>query len=303
MTCVDFFKPTYEYAYFDQNNNPQIKKLNVFQCVARRVFGCYTETHLSNVVEKAYKFTLNGGCCERNIEKLLLKAIAKRNRFVHLGDCDLSGNKKAGISVIYNIKENRDKNFSKDDRYRISSIRFKQTFTEASQKPLDIFSRIVKNKHANAKIAFSEKELFRREKDLNLQVLSEGEAKRPSEYNERMSFYEQMITNFVLKIFNDSSISNEYLKILHSIELNSGGNTEAIAEKFGWNFSHEYTRPSIQEPTVLFGHVMYPSDIHVKEYSLQKEFNRNFEGLNPISLTQGLSINFALSWMDENDYR
>ncbi|MBI2743291.1 MAG: hypothetical protein HYX48_05180 [Chlamydiales bacterium] len=57
LSCV---LPTYDYSYFNDANQLQTMQLNILQCIFRRLFGWYEETHIKNVVNEAYMRTFEG---------------------------------------------------------------------------------------------------------------------------------------------------------------------------------------------------------------------------------------------------
>ena len=75
---TNLFK-TQHFSYFDQKNQLQAVPLNFIHCIFRRL-GCHKETHLKNVVSRAYALAFNGELAVHNTEEnqlQLLKLIAK----------------------------------------------------------------------------------------------------------------------------------------------------------------------------------------------------------------------------------
>lgn len=112
----------HNYNYFDQYNQLQVKQLNIFQCILRKCFGCYQETHLQNVVKLGYAETLKGyvqfsTTKREQLLKVIYKAqkIYEKSSWNFLGETTLPGTRTlAKISIRYNVNE----------KSKISSVAF-----------------------------------------------------------------------------------------------------------------------------------------------------------------------------------
>jgi|GEM_PF-3606319 len=137
MNYLNRIIPKYNYNYFDAFNQLQTKQLNIFQCIIRRAFGFYAETHLSIVVKKAYIVTLNDQqhVASSKTQQALLKLIAKRTSklysqsHIQLNNRTLPSGEKVSVGIRYVIEEPK----SRSDKYKISSIDFQLIFSRYHQ--------------------------------------------------------------------------------------------------------------------------------------------------------------------------
>ncbi|MBI5346545.1 MAG: hypothetical protein HZB76_05330 [Chlamydiae bacterium] len=148
MSLLQTITAKYRYNYFDEANCMQVKELNIMQYALRKIFGCYAETHLFTVVQKAYKISFDDAFqynSEGDKQKLLGMIYKANSLFSNEGitqEEKLSyifaryrsvSNDKIDIKVKYNVKKNADK-------YQISSIDFK--FLPSSEEGLTSFNPV-----------------------------------------------------------------------------------------------------------------------------------------------------------------
>lgn len=193
MNCFRNIMPEYSYSYFDAYNQLQVKELNIFQCFVRKAFGCYAETHLSNVVKKAYTVTLNDQFqASPRKQQELLRLIAKAESilvsqfYMNLSSCNLSNGKKVNISVCYNISKPENAG----DSYKISSIGFKLIFSRNDRVEETYKVSIFKNKSQQIVVDLPP-DLFQREADSIQKDLNRD--------------YAKTISELVAKILNDTT--------------------------------------------------------------------------------------------------
>ena len=128
MECISKLLSPRDYTCFDENNQLQTRTLNSLQRLCRRIFGCYAETHLSNVAKRAYTVTLNGDF-QRDSQNLL-KILAKANEvylkrtedvyYAELPSYQRNSGEKVRVHIGYIIPKPKQVN----EKYRIQSICF-----------------------------------------------------------------------------------------------------------------------------------------------------------------------------------
>jgi hypothetical protein len=190
MNMINRITAQYKYHYFDKHDHLQTKSLNVIQYLLRRIFGCYAETHLNNVVKKAYQITLKSDFVATGEERQqLLKLIAKAYRFsLRPPEYQIPSTKKdVSISLSYSIQKR-----SSED-YKISGINFK-----FDDKLSDLcILRIFKNK-SNEIVADLPSRLFKGDRN-------NSEEKIKDLLTGKMA---TLTTNILAKTLNDSVASS-----------------------------------------------------------------------------------------------
>lgn len=201
MSLLSKIIPGYEYCYFDQYNQFQTKQLNIFQRVARNIFGCYAETHLSNVINQAYKVTLNDNlqATTRKNQKLLeLIRKAKHISYVHLST--LADHSTEILSIKYTIEK-------VGDTFKIASIDFE---TKTRKLFTEIRFSIFKNKDGNLLVELA-KDPFK------ACIFNPGEVSEDS-IKDGLKYRVKKITNLLAKILKDSSADSAMNEIRYYVD-------------------------------------------------------------------------------------
>lgn len=297
----------YNYNYFDSLNQFQEKQLNIFQYILRRVFGCYAETHLSNVVKKGYTLTLNNQFPakpekQQNLLKLIKKAYdISKLRDIELGDYRLSSSKNVKISLFYDIKKPK----KEAEDFKISSIDFKLTFTENSLlKTTDHLISIFKN-NSNELVTCLPKDLFERysthsedslklclnseeakiTNDLIAKTLHDSNNSRDSSVSPELAEVRYYAEDYDFMQFDTSPLIRPILNPTYR---------KAMNDKLGWKYLGRFIKPGAVTPMAN----------RKTMYVLKKESAENNHNLVNLGFTQTISLAFAASVLEtqERDY-
>ena len=201
MGLLDSIILKYNYTYFDAYNQIQVKQLNIFQCILRKAFGYYAETHLSNVAKKAYIVTLSGQFQQGPAKRqALLKLIAKAYHVFNINHSDtkiaefkLDADTEVSINARYALSKPK----KPTDDLKISSIDLTLIFSRCNRivqrHTLSIF------KNNSQKLVVHLPNLFQGRSDDSKEMI---ESRLKSEYA-------KTITDFLAKTLNDSSTAHE----------------------------------------------------------------------------------------------
>lgn len=221
------FVPAYDYNYFDEYNQLQTRQLNIFQCAFRKLFGWYDETHLSNVVKKAYTVTLNdqftqGPAKRQELLKLILKSesVYAAQSYIKLPEYQLPSGTSRSISMRYEISIPE----RETDSFKISSVDFKIEPSRDGRISLEqpYHVGLYKNKSQRI-VAQLPRDLFQGNTDDTKDSI-----------NTRLNGEEAtIINNLFAKVLNDSSSAHEMADIKY------------YATDYRWlpYFSRELNRP------------------------------------------------------------
>lgn len=294
MNLLNSVMPKYSYNYFDSYNQLQTKQLNIFQCFVRRAFGCYAETHLSNVAQIAYTVTLKDQFqAAPRKQQELLKLIAKaknvygfRRSYINLPACNLSTGTKVNISLRYDIRKPEDAT----GNFKISSIDFNLIFSRNNHVQKNLNISIFKNKSQRT-VVYLPFGLFQGNSDD-----SEDSIK-----NRLNSEYVKTISDLLAKILNDSSTScemdevqycaDDYRYMYYGLSSKSQPSTDDLnsmqdkaMSQLGWEYLNQFKDPrGVVEKRVY---------IHRKEAAAK---NQNLAALG---FNQQLSTAFAASFLE-----
>ncbi len=126
--------PTYNYVAITAENTLTVKKLNIFQWIVRRLFGCYKETHsgkINALLEKEVKF-LNKELTKDEAFLLLVKKIDKfQGIYTYLTKKGILSD-KPGKLVYEKVQRVTSQNMTKtdSDSYEVFPLSFLNYFPE-----------------------------------------------------------------------------------------------------------------------------------------------------------------------------
>jgi hypothetical protein len=302
MGLLDSILPKYNYTYFDAYNQIQVKQLNIFQCILRKAFGYYAETHLSNVVKKAYTVTLSGQF-QQGPEKrqALLKLIAKAYAVLSINQSDtkiaefkLDADTKVSIGARYALSRPK----KPTDDLKISSIDLTLIFSRCNRTLARHTLSIFKNN--SQKLVVHLPNLFQGRSDDSKEMI---ESRLKGEYA-------KTITDFLAKTLNDSSTAHEITDLRYystdhrwmyqSLNRDPSKNAQdsetlnGIQDKalnqLGWGYFTQFTKEG------YYG----PQDMK-RIYLLRKEAAAQNQTLTSLGFNQTLSIAFAASSLEAQD--
>jgi hypothetical protein len=294
MNLLNKILPTYNYHCFDRFNQFQVVPLNIIDLFFRRVFGWYADTHLANVVKRAYGVTLTGDLPAATPQKKqeLLKLIAKAQDLfgysqshMKLSDCPLSNGSQMGISVRYSI----NKPSNKDGSFKISSVDFELFFKKNNRNEAQRSVSFFKNRFQRF-VAYLPRDLFQGS------CSSDTEESITRRLNGE---HAKKINHLLAKILNDSSSVPEmryYAADYQSIPI--GSTRGSIFEthltpdtqntfqnnalhQLGWEYLEHYAKSDVKQV-----------------YLLRKETVQKKQLLTAMGFNQNLSLDFAASVLE-----
>lgn len=296
MEYLNKILPTYNYYFFDQYNQLQSKQLNILQCLFRKLFGSSPETHLCNVVKKAYTLTLNGEFqATRKKQQALLSLFAKVERvyglgksFIELPDFDLPSGNKVTVAVCYALY-GAPRN---EQDLKISSIDFKLIFRNRDGSVHNTQELSIYKNKSNKLIVRLPHRLFAGYTDDSVGSINRRLSSEPS----------PTISKLVAKIVTESQSCSEMAEVQYHANdyyrlgsLSPGECNEAQAiqmEKFGWNYIGQHQE--LGAPSPLGRSLLNEKRI----YAMNR---RNVAPNNQLGLKQNLSVSFAASHLEERE--
>lgn len=207
---LDFKLPAFnkEYLYFNKENEFQTKQLNIFQRLIRKLFGCYSETHLSNVVKKGYTYTCQEKCnhsptWSKNFIKLVKKeqekpgfskgSMKRRSLYKNIVNYTIPAQEK---KIHIDLKYKFNASLSTEQDPRLSAIRFIITSQKKGQPKKTYKVSLRKNADKNkVEVIFPKK--FFGEVYVNTDTMEWRKDQLESED-------QYMLNQLVLKIVRDS---------------------------------------------------------------------------------------------------
>jgi hypothetical protein len=299
MGLLDSIIPKYNYTYFDAYNQIQVKQLNIFQCIFRKAFGYYAETHLSNVVKKAYTVTLSGQfqqgpAKQQELLKLIAKAYAVlsiNQSYTKISEFNLDADRKVSINARYALSQPK----KPTDDLKISSINLTLIFSRCNRTVARHTLSIFKNNSHSLVVHLPN--LFQGQIDDTKDTI---ESRLKGEYA-------KTITDFLAKTLNDSSTAHEITdfryystdhrwmyQFLKHEPFNQDSETlngiqDNALNQLGWEYFTQFTKE------------YYGLQDIKRIYLLRKEAAAQNQTLTSLGFNQTLSIAFAASSLQAQD--